>query len=408
MPKPTDNLLTVIDLGSAKTVALTAEITEGGGLRYRAHGECESRGTRRGAIIELEKAAKSVQVAVQQVEDAIGAPIERAVVGIGGQHVRGVNSQGGITLGSRPREITREDLRQSVERARAIALPADRQVVHLLPQQFIIDGRESVQEPVGMVGTKLEALVHIVTAAVAPTQNVVTVVNRAGINVDDIAFEPLAIGDAVLRSDERELGIALVDVGAGSTDIAVWYEGAVYHTGAVPVGGDHFTNDTAVGLRTPLEEAEKIKRMFGNAVVTSIPDSNEIEVPSIGDRPSRLMRQRDLGEILEPRARELFELVRDNLQQAGVLDICGAGLVLTGGGSRMGGLLDVVDQVLRKPARVAPPTALAKLPVQLVDTEYATAIGLLLYAYRSREKRAREQSDSPLAKLKTLFAMRGF
>jgi len=261
---------------------------------------------------------------------------------------------------------------------------------------------------VQMYGSKLEVRVHVVTASSAPMQNAVTALNRAGILVDDTVLEQLATADAVLRQDERELGICMCDIGAGSTDVIVFYEGAVYHTGAVPIGGDHFTNDAAVGLRTPLDAAEKLKRTFGCAVVTSIPETNEVEVPSLGDRPSRLIRQRDLGEILEPRARELFELVRDHLEAAGVLDLCGAGFVLTGGGAKLNGILDMVDQVLRRPARIALPLPLPKMPSDLLDPSYATCLGLLLYAYRMRNTRAAQESDSPLAKLKALFVKRTY
>jgi cell division protein FtsA len=406
VPNEKLNILTAIDLGSTKTVALAAEITDQG-LRYVGHGVCESRGMRKGVIADLDKAIISVQTAVQQAEDMVGAPIERAVVGVAGPHIRGVNSQGGISLGSRPREISRDDVRQTVDKARGIALPPDRQMLHLLPQEFIIDGQDGIHEPAQMVGTRLEVRVHVVTAASAPTQNIVSTMNRAGLLVDDTVLEQLAAADAVLRPDERELGVCLCDIGAGSTDIAVFYEGAVYHTGAVPVGGDHFTNDVAVGLRTPLDAAEKLKRMFGCAVVTSIPEQNEIEVPSLGDRPSRMIRQRDLGEIIEPRARELFELIRDHLQSAGVLDLCGAGFVLTGGSAKLTNLLDIVDQVTRKPGRVAAPIPLAKMPADLLDPSFATTIGLLLYAYRMRGVRAQE-SDSPLAKLKALFVKRTY
>ncbi len=297
MGKLNSNLLTAIDVGSAKTCALVAEITDSG-LRYCGHGITESRGSRKGLIVDLERAVASVQKAVEEAENACGAPIEHALVGVAGAHVRGVNSQGGIVLGSRAREITREDIRQAVEKARAIALPADRQVLHLLPQEFILDDQRGVREPSGMVGTKLEVKVHVVTTASSATQNVVTTLNRAGIHVDDTIYEALACADAVLRPDERELGACVADIGAGSTDVAVFHEGAVVHTGVVPIGGDHFTNDVAVGLRTPLADAEKIKRLFGCASVTRIPEANEIEVPSVGDRPSRLMSQRLLGEVL--------------------------------------------------------------------------------------------------------------
>src|SRR5512140_2123077 len=289
------NFLTAIDVGSAKTCALVAELTDAG-LRYRGHGVADSRGSRKGVIVELDKAVASIQKAVEAAEDIAGAAVEHAIVGVGGAHVRGVNSHGGISLGTRPREIGRDEIRQAVDRARAIPLPADREILHLLPQEFILDDQAGVHDPMGMMAARLEVRVHMVTAATSATQNVITAVNRAGVHVDDTVLEPLAGADAVLRSDERELGVCLADIGAGSTDLIVFHEGAVAHTGVVPVGGDHFTNDVAVGLRTPLADAEKIKRMFGCAVVTRIPESTEIEVPSVGDRPARLMSQRLLGD----------------------------------------------------------------------------------------------------------------
>ena len=406
MAKQNANYLTAIDLGSAKTVALVAEITEAG-VRYIGHGQAESKGFRKGIIVDLEKAIASVQKAVEEAENVCASPVEHAVVGVGGSHIRGVNSQGGIGLGSKPREIAREDVRQAVERARAIALPADRQVLHLLPQEFLLDEQTGVREPSGMVGSKLEVKVHVVTAAASATQNVVTTLNRAGIHVDNTVFEPLAAADAVLRGDERELGVCLADIGAGSTDLVVFYEGAVVHTGVVPVGGDHFTNDVAVGLRTPLADAEKIKKLFGCAVVTRIPEVNEIEVPSVGDRPSRLMSQRLLGEIIEPRARELFELMRDHLRQAGVLELCGAGTVLTGGAARMPHMTEISEAVLRNPARVAYPTAIARMPSSLAEPEYATAIGLVLYGHRAKLATGATGEGSITGKFKALFARRG-
>jgi cell division protein FtsA len=292
----------------------------------------------------------------------------------------------------------------AVEKARGISLPADRQPMHLLPQEYIVDEQGGIQDPLGMVGKALMVRVHVVTASASATQNTVTVLNKAGIHVDDTVFEPLAGADAVLRSDERELGVCLADIGAGSTDLIVLHEGAVQHTGFVPIGGDHFTNDVAVGLRTPLASAETIKKQFGCAVVTQIPESTEIEVPSVGDKPSRMMQQRLLGEILEPRARELMDMLRDHLRQAGVLELCGAGLVLTGGGARLPGLLDVVDQSMRKPARIAGPAAIAKLPVELAAPEFATTIGLLLYAYRSRMARNTPEPPTFGGRLRALLA----
>lgn len=402
MGKEQQNLLTAIDVGSAKVCAVVAEITDTG-VRYRGHGLAESRGTRKGVIVDLDKTVAAIQRAAEQAENMAEAPVESAVVGVGGPHIRGVNSRGGVALGARAREITREDVRAAVERARAIALPPDREVLHLLPQEFILDDHNGIRDPAGMVGSKLEVQVHLATAAATATQNVVSAVNRAGIQVDDTVYEPLAAADALLKTDERELGICLCDIGAGSMDVIVFFEGAVAHTGVIPIGGDHFTNDVAVGLRTPLNEAEKIKKLFGNALVTRVPEGNEIEVPAVGDRPSRLMPQRLLAEILEPRAYELFEMLRDHLRQAGVLELCGAGSVLTGGGSRLPSLVEVAETVLRKPARAGRPSPISKMPASLAEPEFAAAVGLVFYGHRTRLLRG-PQEQGITAKLKALFA----
>ena len=405
MGKVDNNLLTAIDVGSAKTCVMVAEISDSG-VRYRAHGMCESRGSRKGLIIDLEKAVTSVQQAVEKAENAAAAPIEHAVVGVAGAHIRGITSQGGIAFGSRAREVSREDIKQAIERAKAINLPLDRQILHILPQEFILDDQGGLREPAGMMGSKLEVKVHVITASSSATQNVVTTLNRAGIHVDDTVYEALAGADAVLRQDERELGVCLADIGAGSTDLIVFQDGAVIHAGVVPIGGDHFTNDVAVGLRTPLADAEKIKRLFGCAIVTRIPESTEIEVPSVGDRPSRLMQQRLLGEILEPRARELFEIMREHLRASGVMELIPAGIVLTGGGARLNSMSEIAEDVLRKPIRIGVPASIAKMPAELAQPEYATVIGMALHAYRVRMLQG-QQEQGLGSKLKRLFARPG-
>jgi len=405
MGSQTENLLAVIDVGSAKTSVIVAEVNDYA-LRYRGHGISDSRGMRKGVIADLDKAVYSIKKAVEEAENVAQAPVEHAVAGVAGSHIRGVNSHGGITLGARSREISRNDVRMAVEKARSINLPEDRDVLHLLPQEFILDGQGGVRDPAGLMGRKLEVRVHIVTGSATATQNVVTALNRAGIHVDDTVFEPLACADSVLQTDERELGVCLVDVGAGSTDLIVYYEGVVIHTGAIPIGGDHFTNDVGVGLRTPLPDAESIKKMFGCAIVTRIPEGNEIEVPSVGDRPSRLMQQRMLGEILEPRSRELMELLRDHLRQAGIADLLGAGLVFTGGGSRLNGMLEIAEDVLHRQVRQGYPVPIAKLPSELLEPEFGTAIGMVLYGHRARQ--ARMNLDKGLgAKIRALFAKQG-
>ncbi|HYA24986.1 MAG TPA: cell division protein FtsA [Terriglobales bacterium] len=399
------HFITAIDVGSAKTCVLVAEISDNG-LRYRGHGVAESRGSRKGIIVDLDKAVASIQKAVEQAEDASGIPIERALLGVAGSHVRGLNTHGGLSFGTRAREIARDEIRSAVDKARAIPLPADREILHLLPQEFILDDQSGVHDPLGMMAMRLEVRVHMVTAASAATQNVITAVNRAGVHVDDTVFEPLACADSVLRNDERELGVCLVEMGAGSTSLIVFQEGAVIHTAVIPIGGDHFTSDLSVGLCTPLSEAEKIKKIYGNVIVTLIPEANEIEVPSVGDRPSRLISQRTIGEILEPRARELFELVRDNLRQSGTFEVCVAGIVLSGGCSRLAGIMDVAESVLRRPVRLSWPTPLAKMPSTLAEPEYATVLGMVFYGHRSRIARGMQDTRWS-SRLVSLFAKKG-
>jgi cell division protein FtsA len=395
------SFLTAIDVGSAKTCAMMVEVTENG-LRYRGHGVAESRGSRKGVIVELDKAVAAIQKAVETAEDTAGAAVEHAIVGIGGAHVRGVNSHGGITLGTRPREIGKDEVKQAVERARAIPLPADREVLHLLPQEFILDDQPGVHDPLGMMAARMEVRVHLVTAAASATQNVITAVNRASVHVDDTVYEPLAAADSVLRADERELGVCLADIGAGSTELIVFIQGAVAFTGVIPVGGDHFTGDLSVGMCTALAEAEKIKKAHGNAIVTLIPEGNEVEVPSVGDRPSRLLPQRLVAEILEPRARELFEMMRDTLRQSGMFDACLAGVVLCGGGSRLPGIFDVAESVLRRPVRLSWPTPLPKMPAALAEPEFATVLGMVAYGQRARIARG-YQADRWGSKLKAML-----
>ena len=402
MGSQTENLLTVIDVGSAKTCVIVAEVNDYA-LRYRGHGISDSRGMRKGVIADLDKAVDSIKKAVEEAENVAQAPVEHAVVGVAGSHIRGVNSHGGITLGSRSREISRDDVRLAVEKARSIAMPDDREALHLLPQEFILDGQGGVRDPAGLMGRKLEVRVHIVTAG--GTGDAERGLRREPRRHPRGRHRVRSAGLRRLRlqTDERELGVCLVDIGAGSTDLIVYYEGVVIHTGAIPIGGDHFTNDVGVGFRTPLPDAENIKKMFGCAIVTRIPEGNEIEVPSVGDRPSRLMQQRMLGEILEPRARELMELLRDHLRQAGMSELLGAGLVFTGGGSRLNGLLEVAEDILRRPVRQGYPVPIAKLPSNLLEPEFGTVIGMVLYGHRARQ--ARMNLDRGLgAKIKALFA----
>jgi len=310
-------------------------------------------------------------------------------------------------MGSRMREITREEVKAAVDRARSVALPADREILHLLPQEFILDDQPGIHDPVGMVGTKLEVNLHLSTCSGGVAQSVVTCANKAGLEVLDTVYEGIAAAEAVLSADERELGVCIADIGASTTEMVVFFEGAVAHTAVLPIGGDHFTNDLAVGLHVPVEEAEQLKQVWGNCVVTSVPQLNEIEIGGnlalSGGQPARIVRHRYLAEILEPRARELMQMLRENLRQGGVLEALGAGLVLTGGSAKLVGLLDVAESMLRVPARVGYPVPLSRMPEELAQPEFAALIGMLLYTHRTQVRRASEEMGLR-AKLKAIFA----
>ena len=399
MNETQDNLIVVLDVGSAWTRVLAADVNEGA-LRYRGHGLVESAGMRKGLISDLGPAAKAVKAANEQAEWAARANIDQIVVGIGGPHIRGLNTNGGLDLGSHMREITREDVRAAVERARAVERPPDREILHLLPRQFILDDQPGIFDPVGMVGARLEVDLHIATCSGSALQSIVTCANRAGLEVSEAVLESIAAAESTLSADERELGVCLLDIGAHSSDLVVFFEGAVAHTASVPVGGNHFTNDLAVGLQMPTAQAEELKRQYGHAVVTAVPVEAEIEINN--PEPQRLAL-RTLAEILEPRARELLYFVKESLRSGGVLEALGAGCVVTGGGAMLPGLLDVAESQLRVPARTGNPVRLSNMPGELVTPSFSTAIGMLLYAHRTRVSRAAE-NNSLRAKLRAIFA----
>lgn len=394
-----DNMIVVLDVGSACTRVLAADLNEGA-LRYRGHGIVESAGMRKGLIADLAPAARAVKAANERAELVARANIDECVVGVGGPHIRGLNTNGGFELATRMREITREDVRTAVERARAVQRPPDREILHLLPRQFILDEQPGIFDPVGMVGARLEVDLHIATCSGSALQSTVTCANRAGLEVTEAVLESIAAAEASLSADERELGVCLLDIGAHSSDLAVFFEGAVAHTASVPVGGAHFTNDLAVGLQMPVAQAEELKRQYGHCVVTAVPQQAEIE---IANPQPQMLRLRTVAEILEPRARELMYFVKESLRQGGVVDALGAGCVLTGGGAMLPGLLDVTESQLRVPARTGMPVRLSHMPGELVHPSFATAIGMLLYAHRTRVTRAAE-NHSLLAKLRSIFA----
>jgi cell division protein FtsA len=397
-----DKYIVGLDIGSTKTCVLIAEI-EDEGVKFLALGAAESKGLRKGLIVNLDSTVSSIRRAVEEAESVANVPVESALLGVAGSHVRGVNSRGGITLGQRPRDIERDDVRRAVDAARNVTLPDDREVLHVLPHEFIVDAQDGIRDAIGMVGQRLEANVHLVTSSTAATQNLVSAANKSGILISDTVLEPFASAEACLTQDERELGCCLLDIGGGTTEAIVYGGGVVRHTGAVPVGGDHFTNDLAVGLRTPIPEAERIKRHHGCAATSLLREDGAIEIGSVGDRPPRTIFARMLTDIIEPRSTEFLALIRDDLQRAGLLGQIPAGFILAGGGARLHGLDELAEQTFHLPVRIAEPKGLADMPEQVAQPEYATVVGLVLYGAKARRS-APQRAGNLVSKLKSMFA----
>ncbi len=380
--------IVAVDAGSFGIRVLVAEENEEGKLRFCALGEAQSKGWKKGGIINLDAAEDSLRKAVEAAEHNYGGPIERVVMGLGASQVRGVNAHGGINISSRHREIQREDARRAVEEARRVNLPPDFEILHVVPQEYTLDSYEGIRDPVGMMGGRLEVSVHVIAAGVAARMNVIAAANHAGLIVEETVFEGLAAAEAALRGDERELGVVLADIGAGSTEVAAYHRGALQHTFTVTVGGDHFTNDIAVGLRAPVPEAERIKCNFGVALRELAGATVLIEVPRVGDRTSRLVPQVELAEILQPRAQELIELIHAELHRAGLDRHSIAGMVFTGGGARLEGLCDLAEQTLDVTARIGLAPDLEGAPENFCQASNTTLVGLLHYAQRLRQARA--------------------
>jgi cell division protein FtsA len=397
-----DKYLVGLDIGSTKTCVLIAELADEQ-VKFLALGAAESKGLRKGAIVNLDSTVSSIRRSVEEAEGVSGVPVESALIGVAGSHVRGLNSRAGVALGNRARDIEREDVRHAIDAARNINLPDDREVLHVLPHEFIVDAHDGIRDAIGMVGQRLEANVHVVTSSVIATQNLVTAANRAGILINDTVLEPLASAESCLTQDERELGACLLDIGGGTTELIAYGGGLVRHTGAIPVGGDHFTNDLAVGLRTPIPEAERIKRHHGCASAALLTEDTAIEIASVGDRPPRTIFARSLTDIIEPRAQEFVALIRDEARRAGLDKQIPAGFVLAGGGARLNGLVEMMEQAFHVPVRIAEPRGLADMPEQVSQPEYATVIGLVLYGAKARRAQA-QRNGNFVAKLKAMFA----
>jgi cell division protein FtsA len=348
-------------------------------------GVAESRGIKRGVVVNVDAAVDSIKKAIEEAELMAGVEIDSVHLALSGPHIKGFNSRGVIAVAGKNREITRDDVRRAIDAAKAVALPTGREILHVLPQDFVVDEQDGIGAPVGMTGARLEVNVHIVTGAVSSTQNLIACVNRAGVTVVDTVIEQLAASESVLTQDEKELGVAVVDIGGGTADVAIFERGSLWHTGVVAVGGDHFTNDIAVGLRTPIPDAEKLKRKGGCALSSMVDEDDTIEVASVGGRKPRLMARRILSEILQPRAEEIFHLVWDEIRRAGYEKALNSGIVLTGGGSILEGMPEIAEQIFDLPIRRGAPTDVGGLADHVNSPTFATPVGLVLYAHRNRE-----------------------
>jgi cell division protein FtsA len=379
MSKRTDRSLIIgLDIGTSKVVALVGEVTADGNIEVIGVGSQPSRGLKKGVVVNIESTVQSIQRAVEEAELMAGCQIHSVYAGIAGSHVRSLNSHGVVAI--RDREVSHVDVEHVIDAARAVAIPADQKILHVLPQDYVIDGQEGIRDPIGMSGVRLEAKVHIVTGAESAAQNIEKCIQRCGLEVDDIVLEQLASSFAVLTEDERELGVCLVDIGGGTTDLAVFTGGAIRHTAVIPIAGDQVTNDIAVSMRTPTQYAEDIKVRYACALSQLANPDESIEVPSVGERPSRRLARQTLAEIVEPRYEELFGLVRDELRRSGFEEAIAAGIVLTGGSARMEGAIELAEEVFHVPVRLGLPQHVTGLAEAVRSPIYSTGVGLLLYA----------------------------
>jgi cell division protein FtsA len=387
MSKKTEkNLIVGLDIGTSKVVAIVGEVMADGALEVIGIGSHPSRGLKKGVVVNIESTVHSIQRAVEEAELMAGCQIHSVYAGIAGSHIRSLNSHGIVAI--RDKEVVPGDVERVIDAARAVAIPADQKILHILPQEFLIDSQEGIREPVGMSGVRLEAKVHMVTGAVSAAQNIIKCVRRCGLEVDDIILEQLASSYSVLTDDEKELGVCIVDIGGGTTDIAVFTEGSIRHTAVIPIAGDQVTNDIAVALRTPTQHAEEIKVKYACALTQMASAEESIEVPSIGDRPPRRLARQTLAEVVEPRYEELLTLIQAELRRSGFEDLVAAGIVMTGGSSKIEGLIDLAEEVFHMPVRLGMPQYVTGLVDVVRNPIYATGVGLLLFGHHNRDQQS--------------------
>ncbi len=384
------NLIVGLDIGTSKVVAIVGDISSEGKLDIIGVGSHSSRGIKKGVVVNIDATAEAVQQAVEEAEYMAGCQIHSVYTGISGSHIRSFNSHGIVAI--RDHEVTAYDVERVIDAAKAVLIPADQKILHILPQEFRIDNQESILEPIGMSGVRLEANIHMITGSISAAQNIITCIRRCGLEVEDIVLQQIASSYAVLTEDEKQLGVCLVDIGGGTTDIAVYVEGAIQHTAVIPVAGDQITNDIAVALRTPTQSAENIKIHSAQALVRLADPEEMIEIPTVGDRANKVISKVSLAEVIEPRLEELFSLVQSELQQQGLEEYLRSGIVITGGSARMEGLLELAEEIFRMPVRLGVPRHISGLVDIVNNPVYATSVGLLQYGLQCREQRRQEQN----------------
>ena len=380
MKRADKNLIVGLDIGTSKVAAIVGEVTADSQIEIIGIGHNRSRGLKKGVVVNIESTVQSIQRAIEEAELMAGCQIKSVYTGIAGSHIDSLNSHGIVAI--RDKEVTAGDVDRVIDAARAVAIPADQRILHILPQEFIIDHQEGIREPIGMSGVRLETRVHMVTGAVSAAQNIIKCVRRCGLEVDDIILEQLASSQAVLTEDEKELGVAIVDIGGGTTDIAVFTEGAIRHTAVIPIAGDQVTNDIAVALRTPTQYAEEIKIKYACALAQLATADETIEVPSVGGRPPRTLARQTLAEVVEPRYEELLTLIQAELRRSGFEDLIAAGVVVTGGSSKMEGLVELAEEIFHMPVRLGVPHTITGLVDVVRNPIYSTGVGLLQFGYR--------------------------
>jgi cell division protein FtsA len=381
-----DDLIVGLDIGTTKICAIVAE-RKGDSVDIIGTGTHISKGLRKGVVVDIDATVQSIKMAVEEAEMMADCEIASVYAGIAGGHIRGFNSHGVVAL--KDREVRQSDIRRVIDAAKAVAIPMDREVIHVIPQEFVIDDQDGIREPLGMSGVRLESKIHIVTAAVTSAQNIVKSCNKAGLNVIDIVLEPLASAQAVLSSDERDLGVCMIDIGGGTTDIAVFADGSIKNTAVLSLGGYHLTNDIAIGLRTPFDEAERIKKTFGVASARYLASDDVLTVPSVGGRRPREVSRKILCEIIEPRAEEILSLARQEIVRSGLADRIPSGIVLTGGASALAGIAELAEEIFEAPVRLGSPENVGGLLEIVRSPMYATSVGLVNYGFSQESSRFR-------------------